>query len=83
HLSRALAEALVALQQLRDNAKSDAQADIFKAHQELLEDPGLLEVAHVLIDEGKSAGFAWRSATESAATLFKSLGNALLAERAA
>ncbi|WP_283189994.1 phosphoenolpyruvate--protein phosphotransferase [Pseudomonas sp. PMCC200344] len=83
HLSRGLAEAQVALQQLRDNAIGSAQADIFKAHQELLEDPGLLEVAHVLIDEGKSAGFAWRAATESAATLFKSLGNALLAERAA
>jgi phosphoenolpyruvate-protein phosphotransferase len=83
HLSRALAEALRALQQLRDNAMGSAQADIFKAHQELLEDPGLLEVAHVLINEGKSAGFAWRAATESAATVFKSLGNALLAERAA
>ncbi|MHC8396679.1 phosphoenolpyruvate--protein phosphotransferase [Pseudomonas sp. LB3P93] len=83
HLSRALAEALVALQQLRDNAIGDAQADIFKAHQELLEDPGLLDMAHVLIHEGKSAGFAWRAATESTATLFKNLGNALLAERAA
>ncbi|MHC8363716.1 phosphoenolpyruvate--protein phosphotransferase [Pseudomonas sp. LS2P72] len=83
HLTRGLAEARQVLQQLRDNAIGSAQADIFKAHQELLEDPGLLEVAHVLIDEGKSAGFAWRAATESAATLFKSLGNALLAERAA
>jgi len=83
HLSRGLAEASQALQQLCENAKGSGQADIFKAHQELLEDPGLLEAAHVLIDEGKSAGFAWRAATESTATLFKSLGNALLAERAA
>jgi len=83
HLSRGLAEASVALQQLRENAKGSAQADIFRAHQELLEDPGLQEAAHVLIDEGKSAGFAWRAATESTASLFKSLGNALLAERAA
>ena len=83
HLARGLAEALGALQQLRDNAAGEAQADIFKAHQELLEDPSLLEVAQVLINEGKSAGFAWRAATESTATLFKSLGNALLAERAA
>lgn len=83
HLARGLAEALAALQQLRDNAAGEAQADIFKAHQELLEDPSLLEVAQVLINEGKSAGFAWRAATESTATLFKSLGNALLAERAA
>jgi phosphoenolpyruvate-protein phosphotransferase len=83
HLARGLAEALTQLQQLRDNAVGEAQADIFKAHQELLEDPSLLEVAQVLINEGKSAAFAWRAATESTASLFKSLGNALLAERAA
>ena len=83
HLSAALTEAISALQQMRDNATGDAQAEIFRAHQELLEDPGLLEVAHVLIDEGKSAGFAWRAATGSTAALFKGLGNALLAERAA
>ena len=39
----------------------DAARDIFKAHQELLEDPGLLAAADVLINEGKSAGFAWRA----------------------
>ncbi|MEO6678211.1 MAG: phosphoenolpyruvate--protein phosphotransferase [Pseudomonas sp.] len=83
HLVRGLAEAQHALQQLRDNAAGSAPAEIFKAHQELLEDPSLLEVAHVLINEGKSAAFAWRSTTESTATLFKGLGNALLAERAA
>ena len=83
HLSRALATAVLALQQLRDNATGDAQAEIFKAHQELLEDPSLLDQTEALIIEGKSAGFAWRAATESVATLFKSLGNALLAERAA
>ncbi|MHC8409768.1 phosphoenolpyruvate--protein phosphotransferase [Pseudomonas sp. Hz4] len=83
HLSRALAEAVLALQQLRDNATGDAQAEIFKAHQELLEDPSLLDQTEALIIEGKSAGFAWRAATESTATLFRSLGNALLAERAA
>ncbi|KAF2390336.1 phosphoenolpyruvate--protein phosphotransferase [Pseudomonas frederiksbergensis] len=83
HLARGLAKALAALQQLRDNAVGDAQADIFKAHQELLEDPSLLDVAQVLINEGKSAAFAWRAATESTAILFKSMGNTLLAERAA
>jgi multiphosphoryl transfer protein len=83
HLSRALDEAVSALQQLRDTAKGDAQAEIFKAHQELLEDPGLLDLADVLIDEGKSAGFAWRASTEATASLFTCQGNALLAERAA
>ncbi|RON48617.1 phosphoenolpyruvate--protein phosphotransferase [Pseudomonas frederiksbergensis] len=82
-LSRALAEALNDLQQLRDNATSDAQAEIFKAHQELLEDPSLLDQAQSLIGEGKSAAFAWRAATEATAVLFKSLGSPLLAERAA
>ncbi|MGE8187517.1 phosphoenolpyruvate--protein phosphotransferase [Pseudomonas sp. NPDC086278] len=83
HLSRALTEAKGALQRLRDNATGDAQAEIFKAHQELLEDPSLLDQAQALISEGKSAAFAWRAATEATATLFKGLDNPLLAERAA
>ncbi|MBK5552112.1 phosphoenolpyruvate--protein phosphotransferase [Pseudomonas sp. TH03] len=82
-LSGALSEALRDLQQLRDNATSDAQAEIFKAHQELLEDPSLLDQAQSLITEGKSAGFAWRATTEATAVQFKSLGSPLLAERAA
>lgn len=82
-LARALAEAVAGLQTLRDNASGDARAEIFKAHQELLEDPTLLERAHSLISEGKSAAYAWREATEVTATLFKSLGGPLLAERAA
>ncbi|MHC8290859.1 phosphoenolpyruvate--protein phosphotransferase [Pseudomonas sp. XS1P51] len=82
-LSRALVEADLALQQLRDKATGEAQAEIFKAHQELLEDPSLLDQAQALISEGKSAAFAWQAATEATATLFKGLGSALLAERAA
>ncbi|MCG4788565.1 hypothetical protein L0N33_24885, partial [Roseburia faecis] len=35
-----------------------------------------------LIAQGKSAAFAWQSATHETATLFKGLGNRLLAERA-
>nr|WP_315446717.1 phosphoenolpyruvate--protein phosphotransferase [uncultured Pseudomonas sp.] len=82
-LANALIEADMALQHLRDIAISEAQAEIFKAHQELLEDPSLLDQAQALIVEGKSAAFAWRAATESTATLFQQLGSALLAERAA
>jgi phosphoenolpyruvate-protein kinase (PTS system EI component) len=36
-----------------------------------------------LIDEGKSAAFAWRAATEETAIMFRQLGSVLLAERAA
>ncbi|PYC24357.1 phosphoenolpyruvate--protein phosphotransferase [Pseudomonas jessenii] len=82
-LANALIEADMALQHLRDIAGSDAQAEIFKAHQELLADPGLLDQAQVMIAEGKSAAFAWRAATESTAVLFQQLGTSLLAERAA
>ncbi|ASL28976.1 phosphoenolpyruvate--protein phosphotransferase [Azotobacter chroococcum] len=81
-LERALSNATLALQRLRDTAASETQADIFKAHQELLEDPSLLEQAKDLIAEGKSAAFAWNRATETTATLFKTQGSTLLAERA-
>ncbi|WP_426160126.1 phosphoenolpyruvate--protein phosphotransferase [Pseudomonas sp. TSRC2-2] len=82
-LSQALIEADMALQHLRDTASGQAQAEIFKAHQELLADPSLLDQAHALIDEGKSAAFAWKTSTEATAAMFRSLGNALLAERVA
>ena len=82
-LATALVEADLALQHLRDSAAGEAEAEIFKAHQELLEDPGLLDQAQALISEGKSAAFAWRAATEETAAMFRQLGSALLAERAA
>jgi phosphoenolpyruvate-protein phosphotransferase len=82
-LANALIEADLALQHLRDTAAGEAEAEIFRAHQELLEDPGLLDQAQALIDEGKSAAFAWRAATEETAIMFRQLGSALLAERAA
>ncbi len=81
-LERALGEATLALQTLRDNAEGGTQAQIFRAHQELLEDPSLLEQAQVLLTQGKSAAFAWRQATEDTCALFERLGSSLLAERA-
>ncbi|WP_330215753.1 phosphoenolpyruvate--protein phosphotransferase [Pseudomonas sp. AM8] len=82
-LDRGLLVATEALQALQTQAAGSAQAEIFRAHQELLEDPTLLEQAHGLLAEGKSAAFAWNSATVATAQLFQNLGNALLAERAA
>ncbi|BAO64289.1 phosphotransferase system, glucose-specific EI/HPr/EIIA component [Pseudomonas protegens Cab57] len=81
-LERALREAVRGLQQLRDNAPGEAQQEIFRAHQELLDDPSLLEQAEALIVSGKSAAFAWNSAIEFTAELFKGLDSTLLAERA-
>lgn len=82
-LKRGLLAATEALQALQDSAVGSAQAEIFRAHQELLEDPTLLEHAHGLLAQGKSAAFAWNSATTATVKLFQSLGNALIAERAA
>ncbi|NWB90600.1 phosphoenolpyruvate--protein phosphotransferase [Pseudomonas agarici] len=81
-LERALMEATQALQALQDNALGSTQAQIFRAHQELLEDPSLLEQAQSLLAQGKSAAFAWRAATAQTAALFKRLGGDRLAERA-
>ena len=82
-LQRGLRAANAALQALQDKAAGSAQAEIFRAHQELLEDPTLLEQAHDLLAQGKSAAFAWNSATLATVQLFQGLGNALIAERAA
>ncbi|WP_323146788.1 phosphoenolpyruvate--protein phosphotransferase [Pseudomonas marginalis] len=82
-LDRGLLAATEALQALQTQAAGSAQAEIFRAHQELLEDPTLLEHAHGLLAEGKSAAFAWHGATAVTVKLFQGLGNALIAERAA
>lgn len=56
-LERGLRAATQALQALQDKPGGSAQVEIFRAHQELLEDPTLLEQAHALLTEGKSAAF--------------------------
>ncbi|WP_434609739.1 phosphoenolpyruvate--protein phosphotransferase [Pseudomonas sp. D2-30] len=81
-LVQALEQATQALKALQDEAAGSVQAQIFRAHQELLEDPTLLEQAQALMAAGKSAAFAWKTATEASAALFQQLGSALLAERA-
>ncbi|MGN8342174.1 phosphoenolpyruvate--protein phosphotransferase [Pseudomonas sp. SMV71] len=81
-LNQGLEQATQALKALQDEATGSVQAQIFRAHQELLEDPTLLEQAQALISAGKSAAFAWKTATEATAALFQQMGSALLAERA-
>ena len=67
--------------QLRQEADPD-KALIFSAHQELLSDPDLLDLAKSGIDKGKSAAFAWRNAFESYAAQLAALTNEVLAGRA-
>jgi phosphoenolpyruvate-protein phosphotransferase len=59
-----------------------AKAAIFAAHEELLSDPDLLEMAESGISKGKSAAFAWKRAITSHADQLAAMRNQLLAQRA-
>lgn len=79
-----------ALAQVKDDlAKVVAQAEskdirqIFTAHAALLDDPELLRQTEEGLKEGLSAAAAWHSRIEALAKEQESLGNTLLAERAA
>ncbi|MBC7693213.1 MAG: phosphoenolpyruvate--protein phosphotransferase [Methylotenera sp.] len=58
------------------------RASIFGAHQELLEDPQLLEMAGEEIDRGYSAAFAWKLSYTTLSLQLQNLKNQLLAARA-
>jgi multiphosphoryl transfer protein len=84
-LAAALATAHGQLAALRVqlHAKADpAKAAIFAAHEELLSDPDLLEIAESAIAKGKSAAFAWKKAVATHADRLAALRNELLAQRA-
>ena len=89
HERRALDAAIAAAHlqlaalQTRLAAESDAEkAAIFAAHQELLEDPEVLDHAAGSIRSGASAAFAWRQAYLAQADRLLALRNPLLAGRA-
>jgi phosphoenolpyruvate-protein phosphotransferase len=65
------------------HAKADpAKAAIFAAHEELIEDPDLLEIVDSAIAKGKSAEFGWKKAATTHADRLAALRNPLLAQRA-
>ncbi|HTU03152.1 MAG TPA: phosphoenolpyruvate--protein phosphotransferase [Candidatus Sulfotelmatobacter sp.] len=73
---------LTALQARLQGEANPGKAAIFAAHQELLEDPELLEIAISAINKGKSAPFAWRRAYTTYAAHLSTLKTDLLALRA-
>jgi phosphocarrier protein FPr len=81
-LDVALKEAYQQLEALKGEIADPAKAGIFTAHQELLSDPDLLDLATAAISQGKSAGFAWRAAFTSYADKLAKLKNEILAGRA-
>ena len=85
-LDAAIASAHLQLETLRTRMAAEAdneRAAIFGAHQELLEDPEVLDDAAKRIRDGASAAFAWRAAYSGQAERLLGLRNKLLAGRAA
>ena len=84
-LNSAIDRALLDLSALQRRLEEDADAEkaaIFGAHQEILADPDLLDIAVSAIDKGKSAPYAWRAAVDTYAQRLAGLNNEVLAGRA-
>ena len=84
-LDAAIAAAHLQLEALQARSATEADAEkaaIFAAHQELLEDPEVLDRAAADIRAGASAAFAWRSAYSAQAERLLGLRSPLLAGRA-
>ncbi|MDQ2766581.1 MAG: phosphoenolpyruvate--protein phosphotransferase, partial [Gemmatimonadota bacterium] len=85
-LDAAITEARAQLGALRSRLSVGAdseQAEIFRAHQELLEDPELVDVAAAAVRGGASAAFAWRQAVSSQADRLLALKSQVIVGRAA
>ncbi|MBK7832212.1 MAG: phosphoenolpyruvate--protein phosphotransferase [Gemmatimonadetes bacterium] len=84
-MESAIAAAHLQLEGLRERMSAEADADhaaIFVAHQELLEDPEVLDRAAAHIRAGDSAAHAWRQAYRSQVDRLHALDNAVLRGRA-
>ena len=81
-LKAALHQARQQIDLLKSQLADASKAQILDAHQELLEDPGLLELATRSVGEGRSAAFAWRAAFTLHASRLDALESPLLRERA-
>jgi phosphocarrier protein FPr len=85
-MNQAIAAAKLQLRELHDEVKlrsGAASAAIFRAHEEFLDDPDLLDAAQRRIDAGHSAGWAWRASVDERAQEVGALDDARLKERAA
>ncbi len=82
-LDAAVAGVLQHLKHMSETGRTAQQRDIMGAHAVLLEDPDLRDTAHMHIEAGKSAGWAWCAAIAHQVRIPLGLNNPRLAERAA
>ena len=80
-LSAALAEVAAQIEQAVARDLDPTRRSILGAHAAFLEDPTLAGEAESAIAEGKSAGYAWRSAVGGYVDALKSLADRRMAER--
>ncbi|MCX7175916.1 MAG: phosphoenolpyruvate--protein phosphotransferase [Proteobacteria bacterium] len=81
-LDAALHEARQQIDALKSRLADPAKAQILEAHQELLDDPDLVDLAITGLSRNQSAGFAWRAAYTDYSSQLAQLDNPLLRERA-
>ncbi|USE36467.1 phosphoenolpyruvate--protein phosphotransferase [Endozoicomonas sp. SCSIO W0465] len=84
-LDYGIQKARESLQQLVAKMEADqvgGHAEVFVAHQQLLDDPAISERARELIEAGKSAMWAWHRSFLAEADEMRKLDNPMLAARA-
>ncbi|WP_394698511.1 phosphoenolpyruvate--protein phosphotransferase [uncultured Desulfobacter sp.] len=84
-LKQAIAAARRNLRLLYDEVRAKSgkeRAEIFRAHEAFLDDPEILAETRDLIQNGKSAGYAWRQVIDERVRALDRHGDILLAARA-
>lgn len=84
-LHRAIAAAQAELEQLYQEVRERAgaaDAAIFRAHAEFLDDPELIDEAVTYIRKGYSAGWSWQKAIQERVEAIKTLDDPVIAGRA-
>ena len=75
-------EQLTELHREMTDKKLGAEAAIFEAHRELLDDPELMEAVQTHVNTGQTSLKAWKSAVDEQASAIAALHDPLLAARA-
>ena len=84
-LDRAIGRAELDLQALQVSLRRESKpgkAAVYAAHQEMLHDPALLDMAQEVIEDGFSAAYAWQTAIAAQSSRLEGLNSDLLAARA-